>query len=112
MLTTMANPASTYRNQGRWDEAETLNKEVMETSKAKLGADHPSTLTSMNNLAFTWKGIGRHEDALVLIRTCLECRMRVLGASHPDTQSTLLAMFIWLLEGSEATKGSPQFGRE
>jgi hypothetical protein len=39
----------------------------METSKTKLGVDHPDTLTSMNNLAFTWKGIGRYEDALRLI---------------------------------------------
>jgi hypothetical protein len=57
-LTSMANLASTYRNQGRWDAAEELFVQVMEMSKKKLGADHPSTLTTMNNLAFTWKGIG------------------------------------------------------
>jgi Tetratricopeptide repeat len=41
------------RNQGRWGEAEKLEVEVMETSKTKLGADHPSTLTNKSNLAFT-----------------------------------------------------------
>jgi len=38
-LTSMNNLASTYRNQGRWDAAEELDMQVMETSKKKLGAD-------------------------------------------------------------------------
>ena len=45
--TSMANLASTYRNQGRWEEAEKLDVQVMETGKIKLGADHPDTLTSI-----------------------------------------------------------------
>lgn len=32
--------ASTYRNQGRWAEAEKLEVQVMEMSKTKLVADH------------------------------------------------------------------------
>ena len=34
----MANLASTYWNQGRWEEAEELEVQVMETSKRMLGA--------------------------------------------------------------------------
>ena len=52
-LASMANLASTFWNQGRWEEAEELEIQVIETRKTKLGADHPSTLTGMNNLAFT-----------------------------------------------------------
>jgi len=48
-LTSVGSLASTYRDQGRWDEAEKLSVEVMETRKTKLGADHPDTLTSMAN---------------------------------------------------------------
>jgi hypothetical protein len=55
-LTSMSNLASTYRNQGRWKEAESLGVQVMERRKRVLGLEHPSTLTSMANLAFTWKG--------------------------------------------------------
>lgn len=55
MLTSMANLASTYRDQGRWNDAEKLEVRVIETSKTKLGADHSDILTSMANLAFTWK---------------------------------------------------------
>ncbi|KAF1807874.1 hypothetical protein P152DRAFT_383950, partial [Eremomyces bilateralis CBS 781.70] len=53
-LTSMANLASTYRNQGRWKEAEEL-----ETSSRVLGAEHPDTLTSMANLASTYRKQGR-----------------------------------------------------
>ena len=62
-LTSMANLASTYRNQGRWDDAEQLFVQVMETRKTKLGADHPDTLTSMANLASTFWNQGRWEEA-------------------------------------------------
>ncbi|KIX00980.1 uncharacterized protein Z518_10046 [Rhinocladiella mackenziei CBS 650.93] len=54
-LTSMANLASTYRNQGRWQDAEELEVQVMETRKRVLGAEHPDTLTSMANLASTYR---------------------------------------------------------
>jgi hypothetical protein len=54
-LTSMANLASTYRNQGRWGEAEQLDVRVMETRKTVLGAEHPDTLTSIANLASTYR---------------------------------------------------------
>jgi hypothetical protein len=40
----MAHLASTLREQGRWEEAEQLELQVVETSKTKLGADHPNTM--------------------------------------------------------------------
>ena len=46
-LTSMENLASTYRNQGRWKEAEMLEVVVMEKTKQVLGDDHPDTLTHM-----------------------------------------------------------------
>jgi hypothetical protein len=91
----MANLASTYRNQGRWEEAEKLEVQVMETSKTKLGADHPSTLTSMNNLARIWKSQGRHSDAVALMGDCVRARQRILGLEHPFTLSSLKTFEIW-----------------
>ncbi|KAK1773462.1 hypothetical protein QBC45DRAFT_290250, partial [Copromyces sp. CBS 386.78] len=41
--------ASVFRDRGLWKEAEKLFVQVMETRKAKLGADHPDML-NMNNL--------------------------------------------------------------
>ncbi|KAK7180300.1 PFS and TPR domain-containing protein [Paraphaeosphaeria sporulosa] len=91
----MANLASTYRNQGRWEEAEKLEVQVMETRKTKLGADHPSTLTSMNNLAFTWKSLGRTVKAIYLMQQCVQRREQVLGASYPHYLSSLLILEQW-----------------
>uniref|UniRef100_A0A093VD80 Serine/threonine-protein phosphatase n=2 Tax=Talaromyces marneffei PM1 TaxID=1077442 RepID=A0A093VD80_TALMA len=61
-MTSMENLASTYRNQGRWNEAEKLEVQVMETRKTVLGAEHPSTLTSMANLASTYRNQGRWNE--------------------------------------------------
>ncbi|KAI6777609.1 uncharacterized protein J7T54_002877, partial [Emericellopsis cladophorae] len=88
-LTSMANLASTYSNQGRWEEAETLFVQVMETSKTKLGADHPLTLTSMANLAATYRNQGRWEEAETLGVQVMETRKTKLGADHPSTLTSM-----------------------
>jgi hypothetical protein len=94
----MANLASTYRNQGRWDDAEKLEVQVMETSKTKLGVDHPATLTSMNNLAFTLKGNGKEIEAIRLMKDCVRFRKRVLGLNHPHSISSYRALDTWKAE--------------
>jgi hypothetical protein len=77
------NLALTYRNQGRWEEAEALDVQVMETSKTKLGDSHPDTLSSMNNLAFTWKSQRRDAEAIELMKECVRLRSHALGTAHP-----------------------------
>ena len=62
-LTAMANLASTYRNQGRWNEAEQLEVQVMDMRKKLLGAEHPHTLTFMGNLASTYRNQGWWNEA-------------------------------------------------
>ena len=84
-MNSMGNLASTYRNQGRWEEAEKLEVQVMETRKTKLGADHPDTLTSMANLASTYRNQGRWEEAEKLYVQVMETRKTKLGADHPST---------------------------
>ncbi|KAH6674687.1 hypothetical protein B0J14DRAFT_587885 [Halenospora varia] len=80
---------------------EELDVQVMETSKTKLGADHPSTLTSMNNLAFIWKEQGRDVEALKLIEECVMLRTRIIGTKHPDTLSSRTTLFGWRTEELE-----------
>jgi hypothetical protein len=70
----------------------------METSKKKLGADHPDTLTSVNNLAFTWKASGRETKAVRLIEECIQSQKRVLGLDHPYTLSSCTALAAWKAE--------------
>lgn len=55
--------ALAYRLKGRWEEAEQLQIQVIETCKTKLGADHLDTLTSITNLASTQRNQGRWEEA-------------------------------------------------
>jgi len=81
--------ADLYRNQGRWEEAEQLEVKVMETSWAKLSADHPSTLTSMANLASTYWNQRRWEDAEQLFVKVMEIRKAKLGADHPSTLTSM-----------------------
>jgi hypothetical protein len=88
-LTSIANLASTYRNQGRWDAAEELEVQVMETGKKKLGADHPDTLTSMANLATTLWNQGRWDAAEELEVQVMETSKKKLGADHPDTLDSM-----------------------
>ncbi|RMZ82040.1 hypothetical protein DV736_g6643, partial [Chaetothyriales sp. CBS 134916] len=85
----MGNLASTYRNQVRWEAAEELFVQVIETRKKKLGADHPDTLTSMANLASTYRNQGRWEDAEELDVQVMEASKMNLGADHPDTLTSM-----------------------
>ena len=84
----MANLAFTYRNQGRWDEAEKLEVNVMNARKAKLGSDHPYTLTSIANLTCTYRNQGRWDEAERLEVDVMNARKAKLGSDHPDTLST------------------------
>ncbi|KAK3937548.1 hypothetical protein QBC46DRAFT_460804 [Diplogelasinospora grovesii] len=69
---------------GRWEEAEELFVQVMETRKTKLGADHPDTLTSINNLASTLWNQGRWEEAEKLFVQVMETSKTKLRADYPD----------------------------
>jgi hypothetical protein len=96
----MGNLASTYRNQSRREEAEKLFVQMMETSKTKLGADHPSTLTSIANLASALWNQGRWEEAEKLEVQVVETRKTKLGADHPDTLTSINNLaFTWNAKG-------------
>ncbi|KAJ5034825.1 hypothetical protein NUH16_006270 [Penicillium rubens] len=88
-LNSTAMLASVYRLEGRWEEAEQLEVQVMETSKTKLGVVHPDTLASMNNLALTYGNQGRWEEAEQLEVQVMETRKAKLGVDHPDTLASM-----------------------
>src|SRR5271155_2136506 len=75
--------------QGRWNEAEELKVQVMETSLRVLGAEHPDTLTSMASLASTFWNQGRWKEAEELEAQVMETSLRVLGQEHPDTLTSM-----------------------
>ncbi|KIH94168.1 hypothetical protein SPBR_05564 [Sporothrix brasiliensis 5110] len=73
----------------RWDEAEKLEVQVMETSMEKLGADHYNTILSMSSLASTFWNQGRLDEAEKLEVQVMETRKRILGADHPYTLTSI-----------------------
>jgi tetratricopeptide (TPR) repeat protein len=91
----MANLALTYRNQGRWKEAEELEVKVMEASLKVLGLEHPSTLTSTANLAHTWKLQGRDEEAIELLKRAEELQKQILGSDYYLTIGSTQTLFEW-----------------
>ncbi|KAF1968774.1 kinesin light chain [Bimuria novae-zelandiae CBS 107.79] len=78
--------AMTLCSDGRYEEAEELEVQVMQTAKRVLGDEHPGTLTSMSNLASTYRNQGRWNEAEELN---VQTRKRVLGDEHPHTLSSM-----------------------
>jgi hypothetical protein len=91
----MGNLASTYWNQGQLQQAEKLEKKVMETRERVLGKEHPDTLTSIVNLAYTYKSRGHSEKAIAMIMDVSALRSRLLGEDHPDTRRLTNLMKKW-----------------
>ncbi|KGO45689.1 Tetratricopeptide-like helical [Penicillium expansum] len=91
-LVSIANLALTYRNQGRWEEAEQLQEQVIEICKTTLGGDHPDTLASMTNLALTYRNQGRWEEAEQLQEQVIETYKTTLGEDHPDTLASITTL--------------------
>lgn len=88
-IISMSMLATAFRLEGRWKEAEPLQVQVMETSKATLGEDHPDTLTSIANLASTLWYQGRWKEAEELGVQVMETRKAKLGEDHPDTLTSV-----------------------
>jgi hypothetical protein len=70
----------TFRDQGRFQEEEELEIQVLD--KRVLGVEHPDTLTATENLASTFRDQGRLQQAE-------ELQLQVLGAEHLDTLTAM-----------------------
>jgi tetratricopeptide (TPR) repeat protein len=99
----LAHMSMYYWQQGRSEEAEKLEVEVLELRKSVLGEKHPDTILAMVNLSLTWWQQGRSEEAEKLQVEVLELQKSVLGEKHPDTISAManLASTWWQQGRSE-----------
>jgi tetratricopeptide (TPR) repeat protein len=85
-LDNMGNLAGTYRDQGRWKEAEILFLQVLEVKTRVLDDnDHLSILATRNNLATTYYVQKRWKEAEELQVQVMETCLRVFGAEDPHT---------------------------
>ncbi|TFK39135.1 P-loop containing nucleoside triphosphate hydrolase protein [Crucibulum laeve] len=83
-------PGTTYRQLGRYSEAETLEIQVINKRKEVLGTDHPDTLFAMENLVATYWKLSRYSEAEALDIQVMEKRKDVLGTDHPDTLNAMV----------------------
>jgi tetratricopeptide (TPR) repeat protein len=70
---------------GRFDEAEKLHREIYEKRMLVLKEHHPETLGAMGSLANTYHFQGRMEEAVDMKILVLEGRRRHMGEKHPET---------------------------
>ena len=90
---------SVLYDEGRWNEAEKMCLQVMETTKRVLGEEHPDTLASIANLAAIYHASGQCEIAVSLLRDVVPIQEKKPGTNHPDTVSSKAALQQWLNNG-------------
>ena len=75
--------------QGKYKEAEAMNRRALAGLEEKLGEDHPDTLTSVSNLASMLQYQGKYEEAEVMNQRALAGTEEKLGMDHPDTLTSV-----------------------
>jgi tetratricopeptide (TPR) repeat protein len=75
--------------EGRYAEAEKLQREELASAYRVLGPEHPKLLVYIGNFGLLLKREGRYLEAEEMIRQALEIDRRVLGPDHYNTASDL-----------------------
>ena len=88
-LDTLSGLAAMLHAQGRYGEAEDVERQILQSSERVLGSDHPDTLSSMNNLAQTLYAQGDRARAHELQEQVVEAMARLQGREHPDTLTSM-----------------------
>ncbi|USP80973.1 ankyrin repeat domain-containing protein [Curvularia clavata] len=89
----MHNLAVALSAQGQYEEAEAMNRQVLERYEKVLGPNHPTTLGCMSNLAAALSAQGQYKEAEVINRQVLERSKKELsGMVRPDHPTTLGCM--------------------
>jgi hypothetical protein len=78
-----------YFQQGRFAEAETIARQVLESSRRRVGEDHPETLTDMHNLATIVDAFNRYDDAEAIYLKTIEGKLKVYPPGHPSTTRSM-----------------------
>jgi tetratricopeptide (TPR) repeat protein len=71
--------------QGKYEEAEVIDRRALAGYEKVLGVDHPDTLTSVGNLALLLQYQGKYEQAAEMKRRALAGMKKVQGVDHPNT---------------------------
>jgi tetratricopeptide (TPR) repeat protein/CHAT domain-containing protein len=81
--------AGLYATLGDYAAALPLFRQVLEVTRAALGAAHPQFAASLNDLARLYHAMGDYAAALPLLRQALEVTRSTLGETHPQFATSL-----------------------
>ena len=84
----MDNLARSLQGQGKYMEAEKMQREVLRAKRRVLGAQHPNTLLTADDLAISVCKQGKKTEAEKMFRKVHAAREQVLGVEHPQTLAT------------------------
>jgi len=84
LASTLNNLAMVYRIEGRYSEAEPLQKRALETNQKILGPSDPAVAADLNNLAILYRATGRYDLALPLQERALAIDEKT---SHPQPRA-------------------------
>ena len=84
----MSDLAETLRLQGKFADAEAMQRKTLNAQKRVLGPRNADSLASMHILARILWGKGRYPEAEKLDRETLQIRSEILGPENPETVSS------------------------
>jgi len=84
---TLEGLAEALWHQGKYEGAEELCKQTLETFKVIRGPQDPDVGVAANNLAMLYKAQQKYADAEPLYRQAIHILGRALGNDHPDVQN-------------------------
>ncbi len=67
----------------RWNDAESIARQVLETHLKQLGEEHPDTLVAKNNLGLILRQQERHDEAHLLLDEAASGLAQAYPADHP-----------------------------
>lgn len=93
----MTELANAHFYAGHLDEAEALNRQVLDMDRQLRGSRHPNVADDLLNLAAVQSSRGRYADAEQLDREAVDILAAWYGTSHPQTASamTILAQALY-----------------
>jgi hypothetical protein len=84
--------ANDLSDQGHYQEAEKLNRRVLEVRRRVFGPDHPFTASSIYNLGCLAALTGRHKEAISLLSEAVDHGLDADLDLHMDRDSDLKSL--------------------
>lgn len=99
--------AKALREQGKYDDAERLYRQVLAKRRTELGDRHASTVSTLDQLGATLYMKGDLVGAEELLLEALEARRATLGDSHPDTVASVSSSGMLLKDKGDLSRAEP-----